>query len=232
MPLLDYVKRTNKYRQPVYDPQYVYAPWKQWVVLGVVICVGGMITWLSIFALSVETAVQETQQPLVLTDTQEPVPAVGVDTPDPVSVDQTQKVFFRVVKVVDGDTVDILMNGNTERLRLIGINTPETVDPRKPVQCFGREASDKAKSMLSGSTISIEQDPSQGERDTYGRLLAYIFLEDGTNFNKYMIAEGYAHEYTYRIPYKYQVEFKAAQADARSGERGLWAATACAGSTT
>ncbi len=130
--------------------------------------------------------------------------------------------YYRVVKVVDGDTIDVLINNKVERLRLIGINTPETVDSRKLVECFGKEASDKAKSLLSGKQVSLKNDSSQSDRDKYGRLLRYVFLEDGTNFNLLMIKEGYAYEYTYRVPYQYQLEFKQAQQEAMSKKFGLW----------
>lgn len=136
-------------------------------------------------------------------------------------------VLYSIVRVIDGDTVDVDINGQTERIRLIGLDTPETVDPRKPVQCFGKEASDKAKSILTGQKVKIETDPSQGLRDKYGRLLAYIFLPDGTLFNQTMIEEGYGHEYTYNLPYKYQTEFKASQVRVRELKKGLWADGVC-----
>ncbi len=136
----------------------------------------------------------------------------------------TSKKTYSVVRVVDGDTIDVSIDGNIERLRLIGINTPETVDPRKPVECFGVEASNKAKAVLTGKKIVLESDPSQGELDKYNRLLRYVFLEDGTNFNLFMIKEGYAYEYTYDVPYKYQSEFKQAQKEAESNKAGLWGA--------
>lgn len=136
-------------------------------------------------------------------------------------------ILYSVVKVIDGDTVDVNVNGKAERLRLIGINTPETVDPRKSVECFGTEASNKAKQLLTNAKVRLEADPSQGERDKYGRLLRYIFLEDGKHFNRIMISEGYASEYTYNLPYKYQAEFKQAENEARAAKRGLWADNAC-----
>lgn len=149
---------------------------------------------------------------------------------------------YPVVKVIDGDTISIMKNGKTVTLRLIGLDTPETVDPRKPVQCFGKAASDKAKEILTGKTVRLEFDASQGTFDKYGRTLAYVFLADpstslgasGTSFNEYMIAAGYAHEYTYNLPYKYQKEFKAAESHAREEKKGLWAdppAGGCAGNT-
>ena len=159
--------------------------------------------------------------------------ATGATTTAPIVAApvQTAEPSHPVVKVVDGDTLDVLVDGKTTRLRLIGLDTPETVDPRKPVQCFGKAASDKAKELLTGKTVRIEFDVSQGTLDKYGRTLAYVFLSNGTLFNEYMIAEGYGHEYTYNLPYKYQKEFKEAQRRAREEEKGLWADGTCAGDT-
>lgn len=136
---------------------------------------------------------------------------------------------YRVLKVVDGDTFDVEINGKTERLRMIGIDTPETVDPRKSVQCFGKEASNKAKELLGGQFVTLESDPTQGDRDKYGRLLRYAFLSDGTNYGLLMISQGYAHEYTYSLPYKYQKEFKQAEVEARENNKGLWSSDTCSG---
>lgn len=133
-----------------------------------------------------------------------------------------QEVFYAVTAVVDGDTLKVNIDSKDEALRLIGMDTPETVDPRKPVQCFAKEASAKAKETLAGKKVRLEADPSQGERDKYGRLLRYIFLEDGTFFNQMMIEDGYSHEYTYNTPYKYQQDFKQAETRAREGKKGLW----------
>jgi len=135
--------------------------------------------------------------------------------------------MFPVVKVVDGDTLSVSINGKTETIRLIGINTPETVDPRKPVECFGKEASNKAKDLLTGKRVRLEADSTQGDRDKYGRLLRYAWLESGIFFNKQMISDGYAYEYTYSKPYKYQYEFKQVEAEAKQAKSGLWADGAC-----
>lgn len=143
----------------------------------------------------------------------------------------TIQTEYSVVSVVDGDTVKVSINGTTETLRLIGLDTPETVDPRKTVQCFGKEASNKAKELLTGKKVRIETDPSQGEKDKYGRTLAYIYV-DGILYNKYMIEQGYAHEYTYNTPYKYQADFKLAQKNAETNKVGLWSPSTCNGVTT
>jgi endonuclease YncB( thermonuclease family) len=141
----------------------------------------------------------------------------------------TDMVPARVVNIVDGDTVDVLIDGREERLRLIGIDTPETVAPQRPVECFGREASEQARALLEDQEVLLEADPSQDERDRYGRLLRYVWLPDGRLFNQEMVAQGYAFEYTYDLPYKYQAEFRLAQQTARQSELGLWSPTTCAG---
>lgn len=154
-------------------------------------------------------------------------------TPVPANKTTNQQYeYYSVSSVVDGDTVKVNINGTIETLRLIGMDTPETVDPRKPVQCFDKEASNKAKELLNGKKVRIEEDPTQGELDKYGRRLAYIYREDGLFFNKYMIEQGYAHEYTYNTPYKYQTEFKVAQKSAQENLRGLWSPDTCNGDTT
>jgi len=140
---------------------------------------------------------------------------------------QNRKDYYFVTKVVDGDTIDVRMGTTTERVRLIGINTPEVVDPRKPVECFGREASAKAHELLDKQKVYLEPDETQDNRDKYGRLLRYVWREDGLFYNLEIIKQGYAYEYTYFIPYKYQAEFKAAQNYARDHKLGLWHACAC-----
>ena len=159
-------------------------------------------------------------------------PATPSKTPAPSKPAPTssQYTYYPVTKVVDGDTIAINLGGTSETIRLIGINTPETVDPRKPVECFGKQASDEAKALLSGKKVRIEKDPTQGDRDKYGRLLAYVWRDDGLFFNEVMILQGYAYEYTYDKPYKYQPQFKANQATAKSQSKGLWAPDTCDGS--
>jgi len=138
-----------------------------------------------------------------------------------------KKKLYLVLNIIDGDTIDVFIDEKIKRVRLIGINTPETVDPRKKVECFGKEASSKAREMLLGKEILLEQDETQAEEDKYGRLLRYVFLKDETNFNKWMIENGYAYEYTYIFPYNYQKEFKDAEISAMENNRGLWASNAC-----
>lgn len=192
---------------------------KKLVVLGVAV----LIAFIGYF-LEPITEIAPPPPASQLADVATPLPA-ATTTP------ALAKNTYPVIKVVDGDTLDVLIHEKTVRLRLIGLDTPETVDPRKPVQCFGKAASDKAKEMLSGKTVRLEYDASQGTLDKYGRTLAYVYLPDGTLFNEYMIAAGYAHEYTYNLPYKYQKEFEAAEKSAREEKKGLWADDTCAGNT-
>jgi micrococcal nuclease len=108
------------------------------------------------------------------------------------------------------------------------VDTPETVDPRRPVQCFGREASSFSKKTLLNRDIKLESDVLVGDRDKYNRLLRYVFLSDGQNFNQILIENGYGHEYTYRgQPYKFQEIFKKSEINALENKRGLWASDAC-----
>jgi micrococcal nuclease len=138
---------------------------------------------------------------------------------EPVSARETATVLW----VTDGDTIRVLIRGQEDIVRLIGIDAPEIVDPKKSIQCFGKEAFGKAKEILTGRSIILESDSSQGDRDEYGRLLRYVFLQDGTNFDEFMIDKGFAREYTFKNnPYKYQSEFVQAQLRAREGDRGMW----------
>jgi micrococcal nuclease len=144
-----------------------------------------------------------------------------------VDVSTTTKSFFVVSRVIDGDTIEVTRDGVKEKVRLIGINTPETVDPRKTVECFGKEASAHAKEILLGQKVTLVSDSTQTKYDKYGRLLAYVYRKDGLFVNKHMIQEGYAYEYTYRVPYTFQKEFKEAQLKAEMEGKGLWAFGVC-----
>ena len=152
-----------------------------------------------------------------------------LNTPQTGGIQNSVGTYYKVTKVTDGDTLRINMGGTDEKVRLIGINTPEIVDPRRVVECFGNEASSRMKELAEGKLVRLEYDESQGLRDTYGRLLAYVYLEDGQMINRKMIAEGYAYEYTYMTPYAYRSEFKELQNIARTSKRGLWSEATCDG---
>lgn len=130
---------------------------------------------------------------------------------------------FQVIRVVDGDTIVVAINQKPETIRLLGINTPETVAPNRPVQCFGPEASARAKELLEKKIVRLESDSSQDDQDKYKRLLRFVFLEE-ENINEVLIRDGYAREYTYKTPHKYQQEFRAVQKSAKKNRLGLWGA--------
>ena len=136
------------------------------------------------------------------------------ETPISASVSET----FKVTRVVDGDTIEI---EGGEKVRYIGIDTPETVDPRKPVQCFGVEASKKNKELVEGKTVRLEKDST--DRDKYSRLLRYVWVGD-LFVNLELVKQGFANSYSYPPDIKYQKEFLAAETEAREAQRGLWKA--------
>lgn len=129
-----------------------------------------------------------------------------------------------VEHVIDGDTVDVRIDGTTERLRLIGVDTPETVDPDRPAQCFGAEASARTKELLPpGTAVRIERDDVA--RDRYGRLLVYVWrTEDELLVNLDLIAGGFADAVTFGDNEALYTQFAAAEATARANGVGLWGA--------
>jgi micrococcal nuclease len=132
-----------------------------------------------------------------------------------------------VVEVVDGDTIEVRLGGRTEKVRLLGIDTPETKDPRKPVQCFGKEASRHTAELLPpGTAVRLERDVE--ERDRYDRLLAYVYrASDGLFVNLELARGGFADLLTYPPNVAHTGEFQAGVAEARREQRGLW--QACGG---
>jgi len=123
-----------------------------------------------------------------------------------------------VTRVIDGDT--LVLDGG-EKVRLIGVDTPETVHPNKPVERFGREASAFTRRMAEGRTVQIESDAQSGARDRYGRTLAYVWLPDGTLLNREIIRQGYGFAYTH-FPFTRIDDFRSAEREARAELRGLW----------
>jgi micrococcal nuclease len=138
---------------------------------------------------------------------------------------QTQDVqnenIFTVTRIVDGDTIVVQQEDEEFRVRMIGIDTPESVHPNKPVEYFGIEASKKLKELIENKNVELKKDGTQDDVDRYGRLLRYVYLDD-VDINLEMIKQGYAFEYTYRIPYEKQQEYKQAQEDAKLKNLGLW----------
>lgn len=160
---------------------------------------------------------------LVWPETWEKLSRMDVFTED-VSVSKDDANALRVKRIIDGDTVEM---GNGEKVRYIGVNTPESVDPRKGVECFGKEAAQFNREMVEGKVVRLERDIS--DRDRYGRLLRFVYLEDGTFVNERLVREGYASVSTYPPDVSKKEIFLRAENEARKVERGLWSKTTCDG---
>lgn len=141
----------------------------------------------------------------------------------------------RVIRVIDGDTIEIETKPSSvkalegrQKVRYIGIDTPELHDPKKPVQCFSKESFEINKKLVEGKVVSLEKDIS--EKDKYGRLLRYVFLpqqekettSSGFMINDYLVRQGYGHAVTFPPDIKYQEQFRNAQKEARDQKRGFW----------
>lgn len=123
-----------------------------------------------------------------------------------------------VVKVIDGDTIKL---DNGQVVRYIGMDTPETVDPRKPIQCFGQEAAKKNEELVLNKKVTLEKDVS--ETDRYDRLLRYVYV-DGLFVNLELVKQGYAYAATFPPDVKHQADFAEAQTYAQKNGLGLWSA--------
>jgi len=154
--------------------------------------------------------------------------AAATASPSPASTDGNPAV---VTRVVDGDTIHALLDGTDEKVRIIGLDSPETNKPDTPVECFAREATAAAKRLLPiGTHIRLQPDPTQDSRDRYGRLLAHVILPDGRLFAEVMIGTGFATHYVYdNVPSIYADRLSAAQDRAIAAESGLWSPATCAG---
>lgn len=126
------------------------------------------------------------------------------------------KEIATVMRVIDGDTVEL---SDKRRVRYLGIDAPEVVDPGKPVECFGAEAREENKRLVSGKTIRLEKDIS--EVDKYGRLLRYVYIGD-TFVNAYLVRQGFAHATTYPPDVKYSKVLNLSMEGAKANNLGLW----------
>lgn len=154
---------------------------------------------------------------------------VTLEEPNQVKVIPGKTVFWcddvvaLVVRVIDGDTLLVAdLNGAEERVRLIGVKTPETVHPQKPVEYFGMEASEFTQRMAEGKIVCLESEQGVSDRDRSGRLLRYVYFSDWRLLNSEIIAQGYGFAYT-RFPFSKLEEFRAIEREARAIGRGLWA---------
>lgn len=142
-------------------------------------------------------------------------------TPALKQAEKSQPGLYKVVKFTDGDTISVNMNGTTESVRLIGVDTPETHDPRKEVQCYGETAANFTKQLIGTNAVRLEADPINTNRDRYDRLLRYVYLPDGRLVNAEIIKQGYGFAYTY-FPFTKLEEFKSYQTEAEQQGLGLW----------
>jgi endonuclease YncB( thermonuclease family) len=127
-----------------------------------------------------------------------------------------------VTEVVDGDTLDVrLVNGKSERVRIVGIDTPEAGE------CFGARATARARALALGRRVTLRGDPTQATRDRYGRLLAYVRLPGGRDLGYQLVAGGFARVYVFDDPFKRLDPYRAAERRAAASRSGLWGA--CSG---
>ena len=131
-------------------------------------------------------------------------------------VTEKQSNQVKVIRVIDGDTFEI---EGGQKVRLIGVDAPESVHPKKPVECYGEISSKVLKQLLEEKTVILEKDVS--DTDRYGRLLRYVFL-DGVNINQYLVKEGFAYASSYPPDISQQDLLTVLQAEARVLNKGLW----------
>ena len=134
---------------------------------------------------------------------------------------ETKPAARQVTRVVDGDTIVLSPN---DKVRLIGVDTPETVHPKKMVECYGKEAKEYTRSTVAGQNIRLVLDDANAGRrhkDRYGRTLGYVYLQDGMMLNAELVRRGFAHAYI-RFPFRYLVEFRRMEQEARGRGVGLW----------
>ncbi len=136
-----------------------------------------------------------------------------------VDADTVPAGVFRVTKVIDGDTIEVATEVGVRRVRYIGIDTPETVHPSRPIECFGHEASLKNKALVEGKWVRLERDIS--DTDRYGRWLRYVYVDDEF-VNLSLVAGGYATVLTYPPDVRHNSDFLQAERDARAQNMGLW----------
>lgn len=134
---------------------------------------------------------------------------------------QNQPGLYAIDHFVDGDTITVKMNGRTETVRLIGVDTPETHRPNTPVQCYGPAAAAFTKNTIGTQKVRLEADPTNQNRDRYGRLLRYVYLPDGRLLDQILVEQGYGFAYT-SFPFQKKADFVAAEKTAKDAAKGLW----------
>jgi endonuclease YncB( thermonuclease family) len=139
------------------------------------------------------------------------------------TVQTSQPGLYPVSRFIDGDTIVVSMDGHDETLRLIGVDTPETHKPKTPVQCYGPQAAAFTKSFIGTSSVRLEADAMDSNRDKYGRLLRYVYLPDGRSVDAELIKQGYGFAYIL-FPFEKKAEFQQLEQQAKAAKAGLWSA--------
>ncbi len=134
-----------------------------------------------------------------------------------------QPGLYAIDHFIDGDTIAVNMNGSVQSVRFIGVDTPETHRPNTPVQCYGPQAAAFTKQLIGKNRVRLEADSQSDSKDKYGRLVRYVYLEDGRNVDELLVQNGYGFAYLY-YPFSLSSRFAADQASAQAAHRGLWGA--------
>lgn len=146
----------------------------------------------------------------------------AVEAPKVSAPDLDTRTSHSVIRVVDGDTVVVDIDGVATKVRLVGVDTPETVDPRRPIEAYGTEASEFVKNLLAGERVYLFSDSRSQYLDRYGRRLAYLYrAPDGMFVNLEIVRQGYGHAYV-KYPFDYMETFREFEERARIARKGLW----------
>ena len=132
----------------------------------------------------------------------------------------SEEHFYKVVEIIDGDTIKVKIGTKIETVRLLGIDTPE-IGGSKERSCYGEEAKRKTKEILENKFVYLIPEPLVLDRDKYNRLLRYVFLEDGLFVNAYLVKQGFAFNYIYE-PYEFMKYFDFLEKQAKEAKLGIW----------
>ena len=141
----------------------------------------------------------------------------------PIEKDNESEIptFYRVSRVIDGDTIEVEIDGEYDTVRFLGIDTPELDTPYTKEECYGPEASAYLKELLKNQYVYLKPDKQNDDRDKYDRLLRYVFLQDGTFIEEELLKNGYAYNYDY-FPFEFMEQFNSWEQEAREKGLGLW----------
>ncbi|MCD4762073.1 thermonuclease family protein [bacterium] len=136
-------------------------------------------------------------------------------------VDTRGNEIYRVLYIIDGDTIQVNTDQGRKTVRLLGIDTPEVKGPYTDEECYGRESSSRAKELMIGQNVKLKKDKLNEDKDKYDRLLRYVYLSDNTFVNELLVKEGYAFLYPW-FPFEFYEQFKVHEDKAREEKLGLW----------